>query len=247
MKRPPPNFVVEVRRQRRSTNSGAKAWLTEPTLSGAASASERHLGATALFEAERKAPTAAETTPSRPQGRILPSLADVEPIAASLDEAAAPPRRKRESFAPTAKPKTRTKKEPGRKFAPPQRSAAPALDSAGAPPPLRSLEEPSVEFRTGASRTPAGARRKAKTPSPGAKSMREAAAGQVLASALAARAMVAAKTAAVPAERPSPENATADRGEARQARHRRIMDRYVLGAELKPGERWKRRTQDARK
>jgi hypothetical protein len=245
MKRPPPNFVVEVRRQRRSTNTGGKGWLTEPALSGAAAGSERHLGATALFEAERKAPSAVETPQSRPQGRILPSLADIEPIAAPFDEAAARPRRKRESFAPAAKPKTRTKKDSGREFAPPERSAP-----AGAPPSLRSLEEPSVEFRTVASRAPggttAGARPKAKTPSPGAKSKREAAAAQALASALAARAVVAAEPAALPADA-SLENAAADRGEARQARHRRIMDRYVLGAELKPGQRWKRRTQEARK
>lgn len=207
----------------------------EPTLSGETSRSERHLGATALFEAERKAPTAAATAPPRPQGRILPSLADVEPIAAPFDEIAAPPRRKREGFGPAAKPKARTKKDSSREFA---------------PSPLRSLEEPAVEFRTAASQAPGwmpdDARPKAKTPSPGEKSKREAAAAQALANALAARAIVAAKPAAVPAEA-SLENATADRGEARQARHRRIMDRYVLGADLKPGRRWKRRMQEARK
>ncbi len=235
MKRPPPAFVVEVRRQRRSTNTGGKGWLTEPALSGAAAGSERHLGATALFEAERKAPTAAETPPSRPQGRILPSLADLEPIASPFEEAAAPPRRKRESFGPAAKPKTRTKKDSSREFAPPS---------------PRSFEESSVEFRAVASRagggTTAEAGPKAKARSPGAKSKREVATAQALASSLAARAIVAARPAAVPADA-SLENATADRSEARQARHRRIMDRYVLGAELKPGRRWKRRTQEARK
>ncbi len=234
MKRPPPAFVVEVRRQRRSTTTGGKGWLTEPALSGAAAGSQRHLGATALFEPERKAPAAVEAPQPRPQGRILPSLADIEPIASRFEEAAAPPRRKRESLGPAAKPKARTKKESSHEFAPS----------------LRSFEEPSVEFQAVAPRAPRGAAAdagpKAKSSSPGAKPKREVATAQALASALAARAIAAAKPAAVPADA-AKENATADRGEARQARHRRIMDRYVLGGELKPGRRWKRRTQEARK
>jgi hypothetical protein len=222
MKRPPPAFIVEVRRQRRSTNTGGKGWLTESALSGAGAGSQRHLGATALFEPERKAPAAVEAPQPRPQGRILPSLADIEPIASRFEEAAAPPRRKRESLGLAAKPKARTKKEPSREFAPS----------------LRSFEEPSVEFRAAAP--------KAGSSSPAAKPKREVATAQALASALAARAIAAAKPAPVPVDAAN-ENATADRSEARQARHRRIMDRYVLGGELKPGRRWKRRTQEARK
>ena len=122
MKRPPHTFVVEVRRQRRSANSNGKAWLTEPALAGALAGSGRHAGAAALFEAEPKAPLA-EAPPARPQGRILPSLADVEPIASRFEEAAASPRRKREGIAVTGKLKTRRKKDPGRQIAPPVRSS----------------------------------------------------------------------------------------------------------------------------
>ena len=236
MKRPPPAFVVEVRRQRRSTNTGGKGWLTEPALSGAAAGAERHLGATALFEAERKAPPAAETPPSRPQGRILPSLADIEPIASPFEEAAAPPRRKRESFGPAAKPKTRTKKE----FEP-RNSRRRLLD------PSRNLPSNSGPSRRG---RPAGRR-----PRPGQRPRRRRRARNPSARSRRPKPSPAPsrrarssppEPAAVPADA-SLENATADRGEARQARHRRIMDRYVLGAELKPGRRWKRRTQEARK
>ncbi|HYA74501.1 MAG TPA: hypothetical protein VEF36_15225 [Roseiarcus sp.] len=233
MKRPPPAFIVEVRRQRRSTNTGGKGWFTESALSGAGAGSQRHLGATALFEPERKAPAALEAPQPRPQGRILPSLADIEPIASRFEEAAAPPRRKRESLGPAAKPKARTKKEPSREFAPS----------------LRSFEEPSVEFRAAAPRAPgkaADAGPKARPSPPAAKPKREVATAQALASALAARAIAAAKPAAVPADAAN-EDATALRSEARQARHRRIMDRYVLGGEAKPGRRWKRRTQEAQK
>jgi hypothetical protein len=249
MKRSPPTFVVEVRRQRRSTNSGGKAWLAEPTLPGAASRSGRLSGAAAPFEGDPKAPPAAETPPSRPQGRILPSLADIAPIASPFEEPAAPPRRRRESIAPTAKPKTRTKKDSGGEFAPPRRSASAAFDPTGATPSLRSFETASVDVRAVAS--PAGggmaadAERKARTRSPGAKSKREIETARALAGALAARAALDAEPAAVPDA--SLESAATDRAGARQARHRRILDRYVLGVELRPGQRWKRRSQEGRK
>jgi hypothetical protein len=214
MKRAPPTFVVEVRRQRRSANSIGKAWLAEPALAG----SGRHAGAAAPFEAEPKAPLAAEAPPARPQGRILPSLADVEPITSRFEEAAASPQRKRDGLAATAKPKTRRKKDPGRHIAPS----------------VLSFEE------TRAVAPRAVAERTAAAPSAGAQAKRKVAKVEPLAT----HAVAAAKPAAIP-EAPL-ENAAADRAGARQARHRRILERYVLGAELKPGERWKRRLQKTR-
>ncbi|MGO9769016.1 MAG: hypothetical protein ACLPSW_05560, partial [Roseiarcus sp.] len=86
----------------------------------------------------------------------------------------------------------------------------------------------------------AAAARTAAAPSAGAKAKRQVAKAQPPAT----PALLAAQPAAIP--EPSSENAPADRAGARQARHRRILDRYVLGAELKPGERWKRRLQKAR-
>ncbi len=56
----------------------------------------------------------------------------------------------------------------------------------------------------------------------------------------------AAAPEAVAAPEATLEKAPAERAGERQARHRRILDRYVLGAELKPGERWKKRLHKAR-
>jgi hypothetical protein len=221
MKRAPPTFVVEVRRQRRSANAIGKAGLAEPALAG----SGRHAGAAALFEAEPKVPPAAEAPPAppvRPQSRILPSLADVEPIAGRLEEAAASPRRKRDGLAAPGKFKMRRKKDPGRRIAP---SAL-------------SFEASREETRAVAPR--AVAERTAAAPSRAAPAKRKVAKVEPLAT----HAVAAAKPAAIP-EAPL-ENAAADRAGARQARHRRILERYVLGAELKPGERWKRRLQKTR-
>ncbi|MGD1015629.1 MAG: hypothetical protein ABR863_04215 [Roseiarcus sp.] len=190
MKRPPPTFVVEVRRQRQSTRAGAKTWSAAAPLAYPTSKPERPAGEAALFEAEAKAPPAPETSPPRRQGRILPSLADLEPVAPPSEEAAASPRRRRERSAPTPKPG-----------------------------------------------------RKAKIASPGARPKREAATAEALASRLAARALAEAQPAVPDA---ATETSAAERAGARQERHRRILERYVLGAEIKPGERWKRRLQRAR-
>jgi predicted component of type VI protein secretion system len=190
MKRPPPTFVVEFRRQRRSTNADAKTWSAPPPLAYPASGPGRPSGAAALFEAEAKAPPAPEASPPRPRGRILPSLADLESVAPPVEEAAASPRRRRKSSAPTPKPA-----------------------------------------------------RKAKVASPSAKPKREVAPAEAPPGVVATRALVEAMPAATDA---ASENATAERAGARQARHRRILERYVLGAEIKPGERWKRRLPRAR-
>lgn len=233
MKRPPPAFVVEVRRQRRSTPTGAKGWVTELAFADAVSGSERHPGAAALFEVERRPPPAAETAPSRPQGRILPSLTDIEPVAPPFEEPAASPRRKREGFAPAAKPKatpkTRAKRETSVEFAAPSSS-----------PSRRSFEEPSVEWRANGGAKPE-AERSAKSPSRSAKPRGRVAKAEPL----AASALPKAEPAVV--LEAAPDNAAPDRADARQTRHRRILERYVLGAELKPGERWKLRLQKGRK
>jgi hypothetical protein len=78
MKRPPPSFVVEVRKQRRPPGESAKSWYEEPPPTPATPAS------LAVF-AE---PAPAEAAPSRPAGRILQSL--VEPaLAPDLGEPSA--------------------------------------------------------------------------------------------------------------------------------------------------------------
>jgi hypothetical protein len=195
MKRPPPTFVVEIRRQRQSTRAGAKTWSAAPPLAYPASEPERPSGPAAPFAAEAKASPAPEAPPPRRQGRILPSLADLEPVAPPSEEATASPRRRRERSAPTPKPG-----------------------------------------------------RKAEIGSPRARPKREAATADTLAGVLAALAFAEAPSAVPDAasESATAEGATAEGAGARQARHRRILERYVLGAELKPGERWKRRLQKTR-
>ena len=118
MKRPPPNFVVEVRRQRRSTNSGGKAWWRSR-------ARRRWRCRDAHCWARRRCsrPTARRRPP--PDAAAAPARAAFFPASPTsnrsrrrVEEAAAPPRRKRKSGAPAAKPKTRAKKEASRKVAP---------------------------------------------------------------------------------------------------------------------------------
>lgn len=203
MKRPPHHFVVEVRRQRRSTNGSSKSWLEEPRFA-AAVASEPAPGPI-VFDA--KPPP---VIPARPQGRILPSLTEAAPIVAI--EPAEPLRRGR--------PRTKIDSELG---ALPQRRRAAVRADLAAP-----VEAPV-------------AREEVKIPAaPQEPPRRDAPTVRALAKALAARALSQ--------ERPEPrdELPQADQTEARQARHRRILERYVHRAALKPGERWKRRAQKGR-
>ncbi len=213
--------------------------MAEPPLAAATQAG-RHPGAVALFESEPKTRPVVDATPLRPQGRILPSLADVEPIAPAFEEPAAPPRRKRERLAPTAKPETRAKKDLVVEFRPPSRPEPKSPDPVSATPSSRSFEEPIVAWRA-PSKTAVAAKRTAKARSADAKSEPEIATAEPL----AARTLAAAESTAIPEALAEAE--TVDLDGARQARHRRILERYVLGAELKPGERWKRRLQKTRK
>jgi hypothetical protein len=211
MKRPPHSFVVEVRRQRRSPNSGEKSWAADPALTGAAAAFERSPGAAALFAPEPKAARPPEPASLRPTGRILPSLADLEPVAPPVAAAAPAPQFEPEALKPARKP--RAKPQPKSRKAPDREAATPFLwpfdESA-----------PASEAR-GA--TAAKAVTKAEAPRGAAIAPRPASLGQAL-------------------------EAAADDDETdRNTRHRRIMDRYVRGSDLRPGLRWKRRLPEARK
>jgi hypothetical protein len=203
MKRPTPNFVVEVRRQRRSTNESPKSWLEEPRFARAAASAGDFPSAAELFEPELKAPIV-EAPP--PQRRILQSL--VETVVPPPEEPAAPTRRARERTASEPAPRMRVKAErPATEPAPPIQAA---LVEAPLPP-----------------RRAKPAARKAAEPKK------------------APPLLVAAIEPAVtvrPLEKPDASPADARAGQ-RQTRHRRILERYVLGGELKPGEGWKRRQQ----
>jgi hypothetical protein len=177
MKRPPPTFIVEVRKQRRSTSENGKSPLAGP---GFARPAPPPQAAPAVVGAPPAPPSDAAATPPRPTGRILPSLVDLAPAPSA---AAATPRRKRESLAATRKPRKT-----------PQTRATPEADRGGAPP-----------------RGPAA---------------------EAIAEALAGAPPPTAAVEGVAATRPS--------------RHRRVMERYVFGADREPGARWKRRLLAAR-
>jgi hypothetical protein len=202
MKRPPHHFVVEVRRQRRSTNGSGKSWLENPRFS-AAVASET--AAAVVPEAKP-----AETPPAsiRPQGRILPNLAEIVPVAAP--ETAEPAPRRRRRVEPDSEPVAR-------------------------PSPSRTLVRADVMAQP----APRAARKAPKNAAePHQPPPREAEAIETLANALAAQALSKARP------EPCGESSQSDVAEARRARHRRILERYVHGAALKPGERWKRRAKE---
>ncbi|MBV8663365.1 MAG: hypothetical protein JO107_09710 [Hyphomicrobiales bacterium] len=235
MKRPPHHFVVEVKRQRRATNAVGKSWLDDPRFAAAAAEA---VGAVGLLELEPKfeetKPATLEPASSRPAGRILPSLVEDEPVASvEIVE----PRRKRE-----------------RKLEAAVRPAEPALPTPAEPALLHDEPAPAVEAVAVLTEPVAKARtvrkaHKPKKPVVAAEdSMPEPApqprseeAIKALAEALAARAVGEFRADA------AEEDAPADRREARQARHRRILERYVRGGEGKPGQRWKLRLQKRRK
>ncbi len=213
MKRPPPHFVVEVRRQRRSTNGQAKSWLEDPRFAAAAAEA---VAAPLVLELEPKLetkPAVPPPAPLRPSGRILPSLAEIEPV--GTIEIAEPPRRRPRKLEAVLQPI---------EIETPTPDPEPELVAPVATP----HQKVPARRRTA---TVEKAAEVAPQPAP----PREGAIIRALADALAAR--------AVNEKRPEPvaESSQAERLEARQARHRRILDRYVRGVEPKPGQRWKGR------
>ena len=161
---------------------------------------------------------AAPAAPARPQGRILQSLAEPEaPV--EIEE---PPRRRRR------------KSEIDGGIAEHEE----ALPKAAR---LRPAEPPPPAKTRAVRKKPKIVAKASDAPASPAPPMRDDAAVAALAKVLAARAL--GETRPEPSDDPT----LADRAEARQARHRRILERYVHGAPLKPGERWKRRLQKGRK
>jgi hypothetical protein len=233
MKRPTPHFVVEVRRQRRSTTATGKSWLDDPRFAEAAA------GGTMIAPIEfEPRPTLPESQALRPAGRILQSLAEAEPVAEP--EAEEPPRKRRRRAEFDEQPAVRRAPASERKAHASERKA-PTPEPEEAKPEAIAPEPIRIET---AARAKAPAPRKVRKPAAAAHvpaPQRDAATVNALAHALAARAVSEVRT------EPAAELSQADRAEARQARHRRILERYVHGAELKPGQRWKGRLQRGRK
>jgi hypothetical protein len=100
MKRPPPSFVVEVRRQRRPAGEPVRSWFEEPEAAEAAPSVQ------AIFAEPSPAPV--ESAPARPAGRILPSL--IEPPPAPDEPPAIKPRKTRSDAGKTSAAKARASK-----------------------------------------------------------------------------------------------------------------------------------------
>ncbi|THD43371.1 MAG: hypothetical protein E7774_13050 [Bradyrhizobium sp.] len=107
MKRPPHSFVVEVRRQRRPPGEAAKSWFEEPAPAAATPA------ALAAFAEPAAAPVEAPA-PSRPAGRILPSLVEPAPAEPSPVLATPPAAKRRGRPAATGSKTPRAKTPAGR-------------------------------------------------------------------------------------------------------------------------------------
>jgi hypothetical protein len=217
MKRPPPHFVVEVRRQRRSTNGHTKSWLEDPRFAAAAAEA---VAATAdaaplVLELEPKL-EARPAPPLRPSGRILPSLAEIEPLEPlGTMEIAEPPRKRQRKLEETPRPVEIEASTPDPE-----------------PEPLALVPAPRQKVPA---RRRTATVEKAVEVAPQPAPPREGAIVRALADALAARAVSESE------KRPEPDALQVQRLETRQARHRRILDRYVRGVESKPGKRWKSR------
>jgi hypothetical protein len=142
MKRPPPSFVVEVRRQRRPAGEPVRSWFEEPQPAEAAASVH------AVFAEPPPAPR--ETAPARPAGRILPSL--IAPAPAIEDAPLVKPRKARASVEKAPEAKTRAPKTRApRRVAPaphvPTPYAPPATPRAIIQTPTRAASEPGKSSR----------------------------------------------------------------------------------------------------
>ena len=122
MKRPPRSFVVEVRRQRRPPSEPASSWAEEALKANGVSLDEPK-------PAAAPAPIATASLPTKPTGRILPSLIEAQPVPSPAAPAANPakPRLKRRVKRKPAAP------PPARIVAPPPAVAPPIVEPPAAP------------------------------------------------------------------------------------------------------------------
>ena len=248
LKRAPPSFTVEIRRQQKRTAVGVNPWWVQTKLAHSTFGGEpRRVAAPAPEIREVDAP-AAEPPAPRPSGRILPNLADIElqnnrPLEALSSEAAKIPviksaseRRSKAATAPgqVGRPPGRPKSSAA-EIASPMNSAptplgssiAGGLDEAPAIPPSRPFAPPaSTAARNSTSATPAGVTRPAK-PSKSVASLHTPPSREAL-------------QPVIGADAPSVQTPSAA-GRPPEDRQRKILGRYVFGDDFKPGERWKRR------
>ena len=248
LKRAPPSFTVEIRRQQKRTAMGVNPGWVQTKLAHSTFDGEPRRVASPAPKIRKVDAPAAEPAAPRPSGRILPNLAEIElqnnrPLEAPSSEAAKIPVIKsaseRKSRAMTdarqvGRPRGRPKSSAAEIASPmnsaptpPGSSSAGRLDEATAIPPSRPFAPPaSTAARNSASATPARVSRHAK-PSKSVASPRTPP-------------LLEALQPVIGADAPSVQTPSAA-GRPSDDRRRKILGRYVFGDDLKPGERWKRR------
>jgi len=248
LKRAPPSFTVEIRRQQKRTAMGVNPGWVQTKLAHSTFGGEPRRVASPAPEIRKVDAPAAEPAAPRPSGRILPNLAEIElqnnrPLEAPSSEAAMIPVIKsaseRKSRATTdarqvGRPRGRPKSSAAEIASPmnsaptpPGSSSAGRLDEATAIPPSRPFAPPaSTAARNSASATPAGVTRPAKP-------------SKSVASPPTPPSLEALQPV-IGADAPSVQTPCAA-GRPPEDRQRKILGRYVFGDDFKPGERWKRR------
>ena len=249
LKRAPPSFTVEIRRQQKRTALGVNPGWVQTKLTHSTFGCEPRRVASPVPEIRKVDAPAAEPAALRPSGRILPNLAEIElqnnrPLEAPSSEAARIPviksaseRKSRATTDPrqVEGPRERPKSSAAEIASPtnsaptsPGSSSAGRLDEATAIPPSRPIALPaSTVARNCESPTPARETRPAKPPE-SVESPRTPASLEAL-------------QPVIGADAPSLQTPSAA-GRPSDDRRRKILGRrYVFGDDLKPGERWKRR------
>ena len=183
LKRAPPSFTVEIRRQQKRTAMGVNPGWVQTKLAHSTFGGEPRRVASPAPEIRKVDAPAAEPAAPRPSGRILPNLAEIElqnnrPLEAPSSEAAMIPVIKsaseRKSRATTdarqvGRPRGRPKSSAAEIASPmnsaptpPGSSSAGRLDEATAIPPSRPFAPPASTAARNSAATPAGVTRPAK-------------------------------------------------------------------------------------
>ena len=240
MRRAVPLFTVEVRRRPRlATTSNPDAQSSETRFPQVGFDRASHRVAAAAFEAKKADPSPTEVA-SSPKGRILPSLVPDELLRRTLRDAALttaefdpPPQAPKRPPARTLKGKDQASKLPANSRLSSDENAPVAERTS-----TTSHQTASVQSDDGARVSPRVATTSGGPPlSAKAKRRNTVAISRVD---LRAKPLPDDQQSAIGTDSlAAPSSVVDDRSP--QGRKRTIMARYVLGDELKPGERWKRR------
>lgn len=252
MKRALPSFTVEIRRQQKRAPVGTNLGRvqTKPVLTA--------------FGEEQRSPTAAEirkvgapaSEPAAPRrtGRILPDLSEIEPESSAVVEASSSSEETIRAIASTRGRKFRPTTDTGQIGRPRGRPKSPTSEKVSPMTSPAIAAEPLSAGRLGGSSSIVRSRPSAPSSPfvpPGSTGVVDDVSAnvgvtrddkprtfsespQVPPSREESRPLIAA-------DAPSGETPPVAEGSQRRGRQRKILGRYVLGDDLKPGERWKRR------